>query len=377
MSDPLLSSLCTICHINVPKYKCPRCSVQTCSLPCSRRHKLWSTCSGVRDPTVFIPKSQLVTPSGVDHDYNFLHSIEHRIERSEKEIVEERGLVSKKELILARTGEDGTERQKNGYRKGQKNHDPQKNQAPGEQCINQVLKAMKTTVHRAPKGMKRNVENKTSWSRHQKSIHWTVEYIQGEASEKVMGRAMGTRPIGDSYYEFCERKAVEIREQVKRAKLDEEVRIRDITTISRLQNPETSAWNVEVIFSSQPTWNSQNDQEKQQVYKDHFYLLRPNTPSSFSKVLVPIDPSKILNDILRKRTVLEFPTIYVFEQEAFPKNFMLEKDFLQKTGQPPMESLNGEEDDSTNSSSEESDDETSSSESEDENESMDDGKIVG
>ena len=99
MAEPLLSSLCRICHTNPPKYRCPRCSSQTCSLTCSKRHKLWSDCNGVRDPTVYKPRHELATPAGIDHDYNFISSIERGIERTDRLIVDEKRLVDRKELL--------------------------------------------------------------------------------------------------------------------------------------------------------------------------------------------------------------------------------------------------------------------------------------
>ena len=78
-------------NTNEPKYKCPGCSARTCSLPCVKRHKLRADCTGKRDPTKFIKKSELATPAGIDHDYNFLSGIERDLEKVDKS-VEERGL---------------------------------------------------------------------------------------------------------------------------------------------------------------------------------------------------------------------------------------------------------------------------------------------
>ncbi|KAH8684794.1 hypothetical protein BGZ60DRAFT_398326 [Tricladium varicosporioides] len=382
MSDPLLSTLCTICHINVPKYKCPRCAVQTCSLPCSRRHKLWSTCTGVRDPTVFMSRDKLLTPSGIDHDYNFLHSIEHRMERAEKEIVEDRGIIIR-EKSADRRRQNDSGRGKKKSRKG--NKPPVLNEAPGEACINKVLQAMRTTILKAPKGMKRNLENTTNWSRKARDINWQVEWIREDDGERILGKAMSNKPLGDFYYatyeehikkrlgqeeltQYKKRKTMEHREQVKRIKLDEIVKMKDLTTRPILQNSETSAWDFE------PVQETKEDQSPH--YKDHFYLLRQNTPASFLKVLVPIDPSKTLFEILRKRTILEFPTIYVYHQAEFPRGFMLEKDFLKATGKPPMEHLNGEISSSNEEDSDSEDTSSSSSSSEGEDVDMEEGEIT-
>jgi len=45
---------CEVCEVAVFKYRCPRCLVKSCSLPCVKRHKLTSGCNGQRDKTAFV-----------------------------------------------------------------------------------------------------------------------------------------------------------------------------------------------------------------------------------------------------------------------------------------------------------------------------------
>ena len=40
--------------MTVSKYRCPRCLMKTCSLPCVKQHKLTYGCSGQRDKTAFV-----------------------------------------------------------------------------------------------------------------------------------------------------------------------------------------------------------------------------------------------------------------------------------------------------------------------------------
>lgn len=132
-------------HTNPPKYRCPRCSTQTCSLPCTKRHKLWAQCSGTRDPAAYIKRSDLATPAGIDRDFNFLTTIEREIEGAEKD-AESRGVQ------LTDNGARGASRREynSGHRKGEVN----------------VQRAIETTgviVDRAPKGMVRSKENSTHW----------------------------------------------------------------------------------------------------------------------------------------------------------------------------------------------------------------------
>lgn len=66
----------------------------------------------------------------------------------------------------------------------------------------------------------------------------------------------------------------------------------------------------------------------------HFFLLRPQSNSS-KKVLIALESSSMLKEVLYNRTVLEFPTIYVLSTppEQLPVDFLLEKDYLAQQGE--------------------------------------------
>jgi len=380
--DPLLSLLCTICHIDPPKYTCPRCYVQTCSLICSKRHKLWASCSGVRDPTVFKPMSELATPSGIDHDYNFLYSIEHRIERSEKLLVEDLEIVSKGELDRARKGED----EESWKRRHEK-------EAPGEVCVAKMLSEMGCRVLTAPKGMRRNKENTSGWNKRHRTIHWQVEWIREKSVGRTLYRALGDKAIGEVYDLMREeerrmglspeekkaekkRKANDIKAAVKKAKVDAS-HIPEHTTIPLLQDSESGTWSFTPTYTSIPDISQAESPKLEPAIRPrnyHLYLHRPLTPSSFPKVLVPLDPDKTLTDLLRKREVLEFPTIYVLDEppEDIPEKFMLEKHYLTSIGKAPAE--DSETDTDVSHSSE--DESSSSSSGEDSDVSIEEGEIL-
>ncbi|PMD35557.1 hypothetical protein L207DRAFT_516507 [Hyaloscypha variabilis F] len=384
--DPLLSSLCSICHIDPPKYTCPRCYVNTCSLKCSKRHKLWASCSGVRDPTVFKPMSELATPSGIDHDYNFLHAIEHRLERSEKLLVEDVDAISRSELKRARNGEDEEE----WKRKHEK-------EVRGEVCVARTLREMKCNVITAPKGMRRNKENTSNWSKRHGTIHWQVEWLRGEAAERLLYRVLGKQAIGQAYDEICEeerilnlspeekradkkRKAEEFKaaqaRKAKKARL-EQGQLPELSTTSILQDPERGTWDLTPVYMAIPEVPREDSPEPEPAIPErnyHLYLHRPLTPSSFPKILVPLDPEKSLTDLLRKRDVLEFPTIYVLDNppEDLPEKFMLEMHYLAAVGKGVKE----DSDTDMNDSSEEDTEEGSGSSDSDSDESMEEGEIL-
>ena len=311
--DPLLSSLCSICHIDPPKYTCPRCYVNTCSLKCSKRHKLWASCSGVRDPTVFKPISELATPSGIDHDYNFLHAIEHRLERSEKLLVEDMDAISRGELRRARRGEDEEE----WKRRNEK-------EVKGEVCIARMLQQMKCNVITAPKGMRRNKENTSNWNRRNGTINWQVEWMRGESAERLLYRVLGNQAIGQAYDLICEEERIlslspeEKRADKKRKARDfnaaqarkakkarlEQGRLPELSTTSVLQDPERGTWDFTPVYMAIPYLSQEESPEPEPAIPRpnyHLYLHRPLTPSSFPKILVPLDLEKTLTELLRKR----------------------------------------------------------------------------
>lgn len=213
MSDPLLTSLCGICHISVPKYKCPRCGARTCSLGCIKKHKAWSECSGERDATAYVAPSKLRTPAGVDHDYNFLHGIELSVERAEKLLVEERGIVQEEELrpmtiqeVKWKPGRDGRKRKVLVTRVLR--------EAKGrsfERHLTARLKKLNITIMCVPTGMVRQRANNTTLNRRTMRVNWQVEWMTFEdntdtESKKIraLSKVMDDMPLYQAYHTFLE-----------------------------------------------------------------------------------------------------------------------------------------------------------------------------
>jgi hypothetical protein len=348
MAEPLLSSLCRICHTNPPKYRCPRCSSQTCSLACSKRHKLWSECNGVRDPTVYKPRHELATPAGIDHDYNFISSIERGIERTDKLIVEEKGLVDRKELLGGEHNRRWNTRQRT---------------EGVSTLLSKALEQAGVVVDRAPKGMKRSKDNSTNLSKHVKCINWQVEWIRDDGS-RILGKVLENHLLGEAYAALLEeqrranmteaekkhdkkRKADEIKRHAKKAKTSSHFDL--LVQTSTLQNPESSAWDQVVMPESEEVEPDSSlgtcdespgppSKSYQACSGFYFYLHRPYTPSSHPRVLIPLQPSESLSKLLRNRVVLEFPTIYAISSPptCLPDTFMLEDDYFKRHFDTPQ-----------------------------------------
>jgi hypothetical protein len=326
--------------------------------------------------------SELATPSGIDHDYNFLHSIEHRLERSGKLLVEEIDAMSKGELECARKGED-EERWRRSHVKEER----------GAVNVARKLREMKCNVITAPKGMRRNKENTSSWNGKHQTIHWQVEWMRGEPAERTLYRVLGDHEIGKAYDLMCEeerimnmspeekkankkRKAAEFKDRKAKMGRLEKYHIPELSTVPLLQDPESRMWSFTPVYMELPEISEEESLEPEPAFPPnyHLYLHRPLTPSSIPKVLVPLDPNKCLTDLLRGREVLEFPTIYVLDcpPEVLPEKFMLEMQYLAAIGKGKKASSDTEMSDS-------SDDDSingSSSSDEDSDESMEEGEVV-
>src|SRR5438045_3572403 len=147
-SLPVLTTLCPICYISPPIYRCPRCSMRTCSMECSQTHKLRASCTGIRDPAKYIPRRRMKA-STIDMDFNFLKTVQkshengrHHIEKLEKRgesSTKKKRVQAKRRMALAKALERGCK------------------------------------VERLPKWMERSERNKTIWDSEYRSYFLEVD----------------------------------------------------------------------------------------------------------------------------------------------------------------------------------------------------------
>ncbi|KKY36512.1 hypothetical protein UCDDA912_g03422 [Diaporthe ampelina] len=375
MADPLLNTLCSICHISTPKYTCPGCNSHTCSLECNKKHKSWANCSGKRDPTAYMPASKLKTAAGVDHDYNFLSAIERERERNQREIVDERKLFSEKELgqlddpysfrkqwfgenvhfhpvsnaprLFGSDGEDSDGDEGEG-RSNRRNIPAKASQLTRH--VRQRLAFENVQVVQMPVGMTRQRENTTSWNRKTRRINWCVEWIvygdggdQGEELKertRIRHKALETTPLykalGNSmaWYkrgqqaddDVVDDEEIELAQAGRHNKvlIHEVKESRHRGGSDAMQEGESAAWPTRTQYPTQNpftgAWASDAgasatswlaDAEVEACRRHRFYLLRPLTVAGKPRELIPVGATEELGAALRGRTVLEFPTIYV------------------------------------------------------------------
>lgn len=395
MADPLLTTLCGICHAEPPKYTCPACATHTCSLPCTQRHKAWSSCTGRRDPTAFIPVSKLKTPAGVDHDYNFLSAIERARERTQRDLLGESADRTAPLFTPAQLGRDldGERRWRKewfgeevrfvskegvsgrgaaGAAMGSDGEEEGDGGAGGERTtmgsslarkVRYRLDTLGIEVVRMPVGMTRQRENTTAWNRRAARINWCVEWLvydcpawpssEGENQDntihnqqqqplRIRHKALETRPLyralGDSlaWHHRGLTKSHDLdsddddttttparkRRRLLIKELKDDLRRttpqdHTTTTFSHstpypTQNPYTGAWApAHDRAATVRSWLGDEVVERMRRDKWRFYLLRAPTPAGRDRELIPCEAEESFERMLRGRTVVEFPTVYV------------------------------------------------------------------
>lgn len=342
----LLTGLCSICNTHNFKYCCPACSARTCSLPCYKRHQQWAQCSGKRDPTKFVKKSQLVTPAGIDHDFNFLSGIERDIQKAERTASATESPLD--DNAASRYGRISYHR----------------------------LETAGVKVIRAPQGMSRQRENKSHVSRTKranKNIVWTVEWLDA-TKRRVLSETSSMAPLKnanpfsqDPHRHKSKKRKMQDDTQQNTNSTPTENSTRD--TVNANDSPATVQYNFEPTGDPDGTKPPSPNQREYPTIQEqderlnpgetvsnsntkvvvatpapehgeqhHFYLVKPRT-SSTRPVLIPLDSSQTLGENLRGRTVLEFPTIYVFPSSMaqLPEEYLLESVYLEQQGEEQKE----------------------------------------
>ncbi|KAK7413155.1 hypothetical protein QQX98_007981 [Neonectria punicea] len=361
MADPLLTSLCGICHISAPKYKCPRCNISTCSLACIKKHKAWSECTGERDATVYVKPSKLRTPAGIDHDYNFLHGIELSVERVERLLVGERALVQEEELrpqtvqeVKWKPGRDGRKRKVLVTRVLR--------EAKGrmfERFLAQRLKKLNITIVCAPVGMARQKENHTTLNRRTGRINWQVEWMSFEPKGKnkangddmdeddederpnkvrILSKVMDDVPLYQAYRAVLEeQKRLKSQEPKRWTRGGQYEPPQDPSSLTwprapyTLQDPFTGTW-AACRGADTAMWPSERDEAEKRRFQ--FFLAKLRSRSDLPLAVTKLQPDDCFRDILTNSQVLEFPTVYLLNQnESLPSGFVLEpKDTIPSQG---------------------------------------------
>ncbi|CAA6660584.1 unnamed protein product [Spirodela intermedia] len=141
---------CEECGQNAWKYRCPSCSIRTCSLPCVKSHKARTSCTGQRNRTQFVPLSQFSDDLLIS-DYNLLEET-LRVTESARRM---RGITG-------------------GCPGGMGRHSGFKLRMLG--VLRKAAFRRKVRLLLLPAGMSKREKNHSRYDRRTKSIFWTIEW---------------------------------------------------------------------------------------------------------------------------------------------------------------------------------------------------------
>ncbi|KAI2632294.1 hypothetical protein GGR54DRAFT_582971 [Hypoxylon sp. NC1633] len=341
MADPLLTSLCTICHTQSPKYKCPRCGMRTCSLTCVKKHKNWSSCNGERDPTIYIPRRKLKTDAGIDHDYNFLTKIERSVEQTEKILREEKDILPQDDLA-SRPRPNKRRRIHNNSSRAIGPFD-ESTRKWDRNSIPRMLH-LGINVSSLPYGMARAKENTTSWNKRTRTMNWQVEWLEWNAigspdgnyepkPSRMLHKILDEVPL---YVGFADGQESRRQQQLSSQERAVEKRQKKTTESKSVagsgQDAITTSWSSgeHVMQDSTTTmWKTlalrpHTTDELGDRYR--FFYLLPKTPSREPQRLIPLRPTENLATILPGLDIVEFPTICVLPSgsERVPDGYVVE-----------------------------------------------------
>ncbi|XP_045792724.1 box C/D snoRNA protein 1-like [Trifolium pratense] len=135
---------CGECKSNPSKYKCPGCSIQSCSLPCVKAHKLRTGCTGKRNQTQFVHISKF-NDSILLSDYNLLEEVK-RVSEAASRMRSKLGMSTNFRL-------------------------------PHHlKSLQNAARSRRTKLRFLPNGMSKREKNQSQYDYRKKTIHWTIEW---------------------------------------------------------------------------------------------------------------------------------------------------------------------------------------------------------
>jgi hypothetical protein len=307
--------------VNPIKYTCPRCGIHTCSLPCIKRHKSWAQCSGIRDPTAYRKRADLATPTSIDQDFNFITGVERHLQRADERVSGIKGI----DLVPSGVG---------------RRNDRTK--------LESEMEARGIKVVKAPKGLQRSKMNKSQWVV-KKGIMWTIEWICYDGQKRLLNISE-QRTIEECFVAgFGKKTANRLKRKLS---TNGEGKGKDETRSQRRkfeyppkqdeeQTTEHPASSGHTYEGHSIATNANGGTIEDELTKDeagtaqglHYYLFKPNTTSKV-RCVVPVKAESTLQDVLRDRSVLEFPTLYARQEppDALPLPFITEDQYNTKYG---------------------------------------------
>ncbi|KAJ1865323.1 Box C/D snoRNA accumulation [Coemansia sp. RSA 1722] len=301
-------SNCQVCGLHASKYKCPGCMTRTCSLGCSKKHKAQTKCSGTRDRTKFIKRSEY-DDNTLMSDYGFLQDMA----RDHANMLREANSRS-----IGMSGKSGINNRnplpaQSNFNSGSTVvlNRSQKNIASRAKAQRQVQ------IRYMSPGIQRSKLNKTIWASTWSRLVWTLEIVVPELEPQP------AKWVETGFHDVCKVADLWNRllafsptssasadagadEKRKRARTEGVIKIQ-LPSDDSQEHQFRSAISHEMLQQLKQRFGSKSANEL-------IWLVRVQDMPANRPTFCKIDAGQPLYTQLRYQTVLEFPTVYVYSQ---------------------------------------------------------------
>jgi hypothetical protein len=211
---------------------------------------------------------------------------------------------------------------------------------------------------KAPEGLARNRQNKSHWAGQSKGVAWTTEWVHYDGRKRNT-IVFESSTVAEAFHNVFARKPIH---NQKRKRGNSEtgsapVAGRDVPSVQANGDGDTRQKTVEKVqdipldmdsgpsdpapvsrATVKPTSDDDQTNMRQRVTAQppediYYYLFKPHTTSKV-KCLIPVAADSKLVDVLRNRTLLEFPTLYIRREppDALPEPFVTEEKYNELYG---------------------------------------------
>ena len=296
--------MCAVCHEQPFKYKCPSCLKRTCSLACSKKHKQQDNCTGkAYNPQTYVSNEDIKGEDDEKHennaliqrDFHFLTGL-----KRELEIHKNDAFVKNKKVLRSNYGNYNNNRGKSQYQQGL---DGKHTFRRGVNCL--LL----------PRGMSRSAMNRSKWEKSLDLFVWTVEWII--CPDKKLANDVNTSSDLFKHLSHRFKETDSIIDGMSNSVFDKCCEMYNLIESSNDSANTDNETNDTVLQTSEEPQKKEKHKNPELLLNHgiKFYIkwFPHNTvQSSDSKELIEIEPTgKCIGELLKNRTVVEFPTIYI------------------------------------------------------------------
>jgi HIT zinc finger len=320
---------CQVCGKRERRYRCPRCSKLSCSLTCCVAHKTQEGCNGQRDRAKFVSLSNFTTGQ-LRSDYLFLEDALRLVDGAKRSLAvpaQGRGTAAQPKRrrqgqaprILDATGVAGA-----GLKQGlpQPGGDWLDKHSLAVQALVKHVNSQGINLLLMPPGMSKRQANTTRYNAKLRKVVWKVEWVFKQAvsssSSKQKGaattntsadHASSTAHNSSNSSSSSSSSSVFTEHTIVSEKVEETAQLSAVLARLLADRPgNASTRHTLARYCAVPL-------------AELSLLIRRLPCSAARPSYAPLDAAATLQESLRSRTVIEYPTIYVAlpaEREAYP-----------------------------------------------------------